>query len=308
MEHADSFADAIPVKKPRTFTLGRLLAGRLLPHVVLVLYAVVALFPVLLIVSNSFKDRRDIFLKPYTPPVWVVSEDDGLQIANSGTLSGYREVFERADVVRYFTNSLRVTVASLFLILLVGSMVSHAITEYQFMGNRLLFLYLVVGIMIPVRLSTVSLIRILDSLGLYDSLTGLTLVYTATGIPIGVFIMTTAMRDVPGELKDAARIDGASEYRILFQIVLPLLRGALATVMIFNMITIWNDLWFPLTLAPSEPVRTVTLGASAFVGQYRTDWSALLAALTLAMLPAVAMYIVFSRQFIRGLMSGAVKS
>ncbi len=114
------------------------------------------------------------------------------------------------------------------------------------------------------------------------------------------------MQGVPRDLKDAARIDGASEYRI-YTLVLPLIRPALGTVAVFNMIPIWNDLWFPLILAPAERTKTVILGAQVFLGQYVNDWNAVLASLTLAMVPVVVLYVVFSRQLIRGLTSGAVK-
>src|SRR5690606_5147837 len=110
----------------------------------------------------------------------------------------------------------------------------------------------------------------------------------------------------PGELVDAARIDGASEYRI-FGMVLPLVRPAVATVAVFTMIPVWNDLWFPLILAPGERTKTVTLGAQQFLGQFVSDWNAVLSSLTLAMLPILLLYIFFSRQLIRGITAGAIK-
>jgi raffinose/stachyose/melibiose transport system permease protein len=144
------------------------------------------------------------------------------------------------------------------------------------------------------------------SLGLTNNLLGLILVYTAQGLPLAIFVLSSFMQDVPRDLKDAARVDGASEYRV-YWLVLPLVRPALATIMVFNMIPIWNDLWFPLILAPAEQVKTVTLGAQAFLGQFLNDWNAILSSLTLAMVPIVALYIVFSRQLIRGLTAGSVK-
>jgi len=121
-----------------------------------------------------------------------------------------------------------------------------------------------------------------------------------------VFILSVFMRQVPRDLKDAARIDGASEYRI-YGLILPLVRPALGTVAVFNMIPIWNDLWFPLVLASSERSKTVILGAQIFLGQYVNDWNAVLASLTLAMVPIIILYAIFSRQLIRGLTQGAVK-
>jgi raffinose/stachyose/melibiose transport system permease protein len=280
--------------------------ARLFPHVILIGYSIVALFPTFLILINSFKDRKDLFKTPYTPPIWF-SLDGGFHIVDMFSTKGYEQVFARASIFTYFGNSLFVTGVSLFLILLLGSMASFALSEYEFKGNRLLGLYMAIGIMIPIRLGTVSLIRLMNTLGIYNTQWALILVYAASGLPIAVFILTEFMRQVPAELKDAARVDGASEYRILFSFILPLVRPALATVLVFNMLPIWNDLWFPLTLAPGGNVRTVTLGLSEFAGQYKTDWTALLAALMLAMLPVLILYIIFSRQFIQGLTRGALK-
>ena len=142
---------------------------------------------------------------------------------------------------------------------------------------------------------------------LVGTLTALVLIYTAQGLPVAVFILSEFMAGVSKDLKDAGRIDGLSEYAIFFRLVLPLVRPALATVAVFTMIPIWNDLWFPLIVAPGDDTRTVTLGAQSFIGQFVTNWGAVLAALTLAMLPVLALYLAFSRQLIRGITAGAVK-
>ena len=276
------------------------------PYAALIGYSFVALVPILLIVLNSFKDRRDLFRVPYQPPIWFTFEN-GFQIVNNFTMEGYDSVFERAQIFVYFGNSLLVTTISLTLILLLGAMIAYALTEYSFPGARILSVYLILGIMIPARLGTVSMIELMTNFGLYNTRTALIAVYVARGLPVALFILSEFMRQVPTELKEAARVDGASEYWILFRLILPLIRPALATVLVFELIPIWNDLWFPLTLAPGESVRTVTLGVSSFAGQYKQDWSALLAALTLAMIPVTTLYVIFSRQFISGLTRGALK-
>lgn len=277
-----------------------------IPYVILIAYSGVALFPMFLIVINSFKDRKELFRTPYQPPLWF-SFEDGFQILNTFSLEGYERVLERSQVFTYFGNSIFITAVSLALVMLLGAMVSFALSEYNFRGNRFLYVFLVLGVMIPLRLGTVSLIQLINSLGIYNTRTALIFVYIAKGLPVALFILTEFMRQVPRELKDAARVDGANEYWILFRLVMPLIRPALATVLVFQLIPIWNDLWFPLTLAPGEEVRTVTLGVSSFAGQYKQDWSALLAALTLAIIPVTGLYIIFSRQFIRGLTRGALK-
>lgn len=264
-------------------------------HGVLLIYTFIALGPIVLVIANSFKSRRAIFDSPFSVP-------------NSETFSldGYRTVLDTASFDLYFRNSIVVTLAALFFVVLFSTMAAHALVEYDFKGNTMLGLYMAVGIMIPIRLGTVSLLKLMVRLDLVNTLYALILVYTAMGIPLGVFLMSQFMRQVPKDLKNAARVDGANEYRV-FGLVIPLVRPGMAAVAVFTMLPIWNDLWFPLILAPSENTKTVTLGAQQFLGQFASDWNAVLAALTLAMIPIVTLYVIFSRQFLGGLTEGAIK-
>jgi raffinose/stachyose/melibiose transport system permease protein len=265
-------------------------------HAALIIWTLIALFPVFVIVINSFKSRKAIFADPLALP-WPENFD----------LIGYETVVKQGDFFLYFQNSLIVTVASLFFVLLFGAMAAFALSEYRFRGNTLMGLYLALGIMIPIRLGTVAILEIMVASGLVNTLTALILVYTAQGLPLAVFILSEFMKSVSDDLKNAGRIDGLSEYRIFFSLVLPLVRPAMATVAVFTMIPIWNDLWFPLILAPAEEVKTVTLGAQVFIGQFVTNWNAVLAALSLAIVPVLILYLIFSRQLIRGITAGAVK-
>lgn len=267
----------------------------IVPYLILSGYSLIVLFPIVLIIINSMKTRKAIFNAPYLPP-----------LPDTFSLEGFETVFARTNFPLYFFNSITVTLISLFFILFMGAMAAYALSEYQFPGNAILGLYLAIGIMIPIRLGTASILSLVVAMGLINSLTSLILVYTAMGLPITIFVLQQFMRQVPRELKEAARIDGASEYRI-FWLILPLVRPAVATVAVFVMIPIWNDLWFPLILAPGEKTKTVTLGSQVFLGQFITDWNAILASLTLAMVPVLILYIFFSRQLISGLTSGAVK-
>jgi raffinose/stachyose/melibiose transport system permease protein len=272
--------------------LGRGLAA----HAVLLAYTLIALFPVGVIIVNSFKARKAIFGEPLalpTPETW--------------DLVGYTAVLENGDFFGYFGNSLIVTVCSLAGVLLFGAMAGFALSEYRFRGNTLMGLYLALGIMIPIRLGTVAILQLMVAAGLVNTLTALVLVYTAQGLPLAVFILSEFMRNVSDDLKNAGRMDGLSEYAIFFRLVLPLVRPAMATVAVFTMIPIWNDLWFPLILAPSEGTKTITLGTQVFIGQFETNWNAVLAALSLSILPVLVLYLIFSRQLIRGITAGAVK-
>ncbi|MCH2095479.1 MAG: carbohydrate ABC transporter permease [Rhodobacteraceae bacterium] len=265
-------------------------------HGALILYTLIALFPVFVILINSFKTRRAIFREPLSLPD-----------ADSFSLIGYQTVLKQGDFFLYLQNSMIVTVASLFFVLLFGAMAAFALSEYRFRGNMWMGLYLALGIMIPIRIGTVAILDMMVATGLVNTLWALILVYTAQGLPLAVFILSEFMRQVSDDLKNAGRIDGLSEYTIFFRLVLPLVRPAMATVAVFNMIPIWNDLWFPLILAPGEETKTLTLGSQVFIGQFVTDWNAVLSALSMAILPVLLLYVIFSRQLIRGITSGAVK-
>ena len=273
-------------------SLGRTAAA----HAILITYTLIALLPVILVLFNSFKSRAAIFGSPLSLPT-----------PETFDLIGYTTVLKQGDFIGYFANSLIVTIASLFFVLLFGAMAAFALSEYRFRGNTMMGLYLALGIMIPIRLGTVAILQLMVASGLVNTLTSLVLVYTAQGLPLSIFILSEFMKQVSDDLKNAGRIDALSEYQIFFRLVLPLVRPAMATVAVFTMIPIWNDLWFPLILAPSEATKTVTLGAQNFIGQFTTNWNAVLSALSLAILPVLILYLIFSRQLIRGITSGAVK-
>lgn len=270
--------------------------GRLAVHAALLAYAALALFPIALILVNSLKSRPAIFADPLALPT-----------LETWSLVGFEKVFAATQFLRYFANSAIVTVASLVLIVWFGAMAAWALSEYDFKGRRWISVFIAMGIMIPIRLGTVAILQWVVTLGLINTLTALVLVYTAQGLPLAVMILSEFIRQVPGELKDAARCDGVGEVTIFFQVILPLIRPAIATVAVFTMIPAWNDLWFPLILAPGDDTKTVTLGVQQFIGQYVTDWNSVLAALSLAVVPMLLLYALFSRQLIRGLTSGAVK-
>jgi raffinose/stachyose/melibiose transport system permease protein len=265
-------------------------------HAVLIAYTLLATLPILLVVMNSFKNRNAIFGSPLTPPT-----------AETFSLIGYAKVLGNAHVFTYFANSMIVTLGSMFLILLFGAMAAWALTEYKFRGSTIVALYMAIGIMVPIRLGSVAILTMMRQAGLNDTLTALILVYVAQGLPLAIFILSEFIEQIPKDLRDAARCDGVPETRIFFEVIAPLLRPAIATVAVFSIVPIWNDLWFPLILTSSESTHTITLGVQQFLGQYITDWNSVLSALSLAILPVVVIYVVFSRQLISGLTAGAVK-
>ncbi len=269
--------------------------GTIAVHIVLLAYVVVAIGPVLLIVLNSLKTQAGIFEGPLAPPN-----------ADTFSVEGYVTALTAGAFPRYFFNSFVVTGATMLITTVCAVPAAYALAEYKVRLAVALLLFFMIGIMLPIRLGTVTLIQMMVGLKIYDTLIALILVYTAMSLPVAVALLTSYFRSVPQELKESARIDGAGELRTL-RVVLPLVRPGVAAVVAISALPIWNDLWFPLILAPAESTKTVTLGAQLFLGQYVTNWNAVLAALSLAILPVMVLYLIFSRQLIRGITSGAVK-
>ena len=270
-------------------------ADRIMVHVLLLLFVALALGPIFVVILNSFKTTPGIFLGPFDLPN-----------AKTFSLDGYGRVFTRGNIAGNYANSLIVTVTTIVLTVVTSALAAFALVEYKVRLSPILAGLFIVGIMLPIRLGTVPILEIMIAWHLVDTLTSLILVYTAMSIPIAVTLMMAYFRTVPTELKEAARIDGAGEFRT-FLIALPIVRPGLAAVATLTMLPVWNDLWFPLILAPSRQNQTVTLGVQQFVGQFMNDYPALLAALTLGIVPLVVLYVIFSRHFIRGLSQGVGK-
>lgn len=263
-------------------------------HLILGTWSLIVLFPIWTLIINSFKVQKDIFADPFGLP-------------KQFTFNGYISAWTEGRFDLYFFNTINVTVISLILILLIGSMAAYALAKWKSWVTGFLYIFFIAGIMIPIRLGTIDLVRLITALNLQNSLESLIPVYVAMGLPIATFVLTAFIRNLPSEMFDAARVDGASEWKIYTSIVLPLLRPALATVAIFNMIKIWNDFWFPLVFIRAQQSRTIALGVSLLFGQYRTDWNKALSVLALAVIPILLLYILLSREFIKGLTAGATK-
>lgn len=267
-------------------------AADLALHVALIAMSLAAIVPILIIVMNSFKTVQGIFGAPFSLPD-----------AETFSVQGYLNVFSRGNFLLNYQNSIIVTLATIALTIVLGTLAAWALVEYKVPIGPAIAGFFVIGIMLPIRLGTVPLLKTMTAWGIVDTLTALVLVYTAMQLPLAIALMTTYFRAVPTELKEAARIDGAGEWRTMW-IVLPIVRVGIAAVASITMLPVWNDLWFPLILAPSKENQTVTLGVQQFVGQFQSDYPALLAALTLGAVPLVILFAVFSRQYIAGLSKG----
>jgi len=276
--------------RPRPFVASS--TSTVLVHVLLVFFVILAIGPVLLIIMNSLKTQQGIFAGPFALPS-----------SETFDLGGYARVFALGNFDTYYRNSIVVTVVTTMLTVAFSTLAAYAITEYKVPLAPMIASFFIMGIMLPVRLGTVSILQMMVSWHLVNTVWALILVYIGMSLPLGVALMVTYFRSAPMELKEAARMDGANEWQTL-SVIVPLVRPGLAAVASITMLPIWNDLWFPLILAPGDNSKTVTLGVQQFVGQYQNDWPALLASLVLGAVPLIILFTIFSKQFIKGLSDG----
>jgi xylobiose transport system permease protein len=247
--------------------------------------------PLYYLVSASLRERSDYLSgKP-------------LSLPSSPTLDNYREVLS-GGFAGYLLNTVIVTVATVVIVLVLALPASYAVARSASPSVRRGFSVLLIGLAIPAQATIIPVYLLITKLHLYDSLTAIILPTAAFALPVGTLVLTNTLRDIPRELYEAQEIDGARAWTTLIRLVLPLARPAIVTVAVFTGLTAWNGFLFPLVLTQSESTRVLTLGLWNFQGQFGTNVPALLAAVTLSVLPIFAVYLVGRRFLLGGLTAG----
>lgn len=261
--------------------------------VLLLLYSLIAVVLILVTVLSSFKTKSDLV-------------NNTLGIPRSFTLDSYEQVLVRDKFWLYFINSAIIAVGGVLLLLLVASMAGYGLSKFRFRGRSGLRSYFLLGLMFPIQLGILPLFVMLRALDLINNLFGMILLYAAN-MSFAVFVFTNFLRTVPDALIECARIDGASEFLIYYKIVLPLSRPVLSTVGLISFVTMWNDFYLPLVFLTKENVRTLTLGVYRYMNNFLENWHLVFAAVTVALVPVIVVFFLFSNQIIAGLTGGAVK-
>jgi raffinose/stachyose/melibiose transport system permease protein len=251
----------------------------------------VIVVPIYYIVVTSFREQSAFY------------SENPLSIPSNPTLDAYAMVLDN-DFAMYFANSVIVTLATVVVVLAVALMVSYVIVRGASPFTQRIFSLFLLGLAIPMQATIIPVYYLITKLGLYDSMWALILPSIAFALPVTVLILVTFMRDIPSELFEAMFVDGAGDWRILWALVVPLTRPALATVGIYAALNVWNGFLFPLVLTESANTRVLPLSLWTYQGQYTTNIPAVLAAVVLSALPLVAVYVVGRRQLISGLTAG----
>jgi len=257
-------------------------------------YALISVAPLLLMVTNSFRTTQQMASNP-------------LALPSALNFSSYQKAWVTASFETYFVNSMVVTIASVALSSAVSLLAAYAFARTKsklFGAIEALFLS---GLMLPVYLAILPLFFLLDSLGMISNLWSLVLVYGALGIPFSTFVLASFFRQLPVELDEAALLDGAGPFTTFYRVHLPLVRPAIATVVVFRFVPVWNDFFYPLILIRNQDAYTLPVGITRFFGEYQTDWATLFAGLTLATIPLVVLFLLATRHIVSGLTAGMSK-
>ena len=220
-------------------------------------------------------------------------------------LENYTEPLERFNFIRYLRNSIVVTVAATLITLLINSMAAFALAKYKFYGRTTIFVIIISTLMIPISVILVPVFLVVTQVGWYNNLWGVIIPGAAT--PTGVFLLRQYMLTIPDELIDSARIDGASEWRIYWQLMLPLSGPALAVLAIFSIMWRWNDFLWPLIVLSRSELFTLQVGLASFQGELNTQWHYLLAMTVLTLLPITVVFLLLQRFITTGIATTGLK-
>lgn len=263
-------------------------------NLLLLVYALVTIYPLIWLFISSFKSNQDFAGKPFAlPSVW--------QIEN------YTRSWEIAGIGGALVNSVIVTLSALVLTLFLGTLAAYILSRYDFRLKVAVMTLFVAGMLIPIHSTLVPLFIMMKKMAILDTYASLILPYTAFELPVAVFVIGAYLTAVPKELEEAAMIDGSGYWGIFFRIIVPLAVPAMATVSILAFLRFWNDFAFALVFINDQALKTLPLSLSIFSDGYGTDYSLTMAAMAIAVIPTIVIYLIFQEQIMKGMVAGAVK-
>ena len=269
-------------------------AARVFSYLFMALCVLVALFPIVWVVLSSFKTNREIL-------------SNGLQLPSTFSFSGYKQALEMAPILKFFVNSLIVSFASTALNVFILAMAGYVFAKKKFRFKNLIFGILSLSMVIPSTALMSPVYTVITKLHLYDTKMALILVYTALNMPISLMILRSAFAAIPTELEEAAYIDGAGFFRTFWQVMMPCAKGGLASAAVLAFLGSWNEFTFALLLTSSTSTRTLPLSLSYFTSQFSFNYTAMFAAITIAVLPSIIVFFIFQEQVCSSLTAGSVK-
>ena len=278
------------MKKIRT----KIFLVNFITHAILIIIALSCIFPVFWMFSSSLKTQEEIFTKMNLfPEKWV--------------FANYAVAWVKSEFGMYFINSAIYTIVGVFGVVFISSLAAYGFARLEIWGKNLIFYLLISTLLIPIPGVFVPLYLLLKNLGLLDTRIGLVLCYISGGLAFGIFLLRSFFEELPKEIEEAALIDGASKFGIYWRIALPLARPAIATLIIFNSLSIWNEFLLALVVLQDKAKMPIQRGLMVFQGTHITDYPLLMAGLTIATIPVVVIYLLMQKHIVKGIAAGALK-
>ncbi len=269
-------------------------APKLLGFVVVVIFFVICAYPIVWMVLCSLKGEGEFYTN-----IWGIPE--------TFMFENYLKAWQQGELGQKFLNSFIATVGAILLMVPVNCCAAYAIGRLKFKYRSIIYIYLLMGIMIPSGVLGIPTYQVALALGLNNSLIGLILVYASGSIAMGIFIMRSFFISLPQGLEEAAMIDGATRFQCFTRVILPLAKPGIVTQIIFSGLGYWNEYYYANLLLTDESLRTLPVAASNFMGRHNIEYTALFAALVIITIPAIIVYFVCQKSFVEGLSAGAMK-
>lgn len=258
------------------------------------LCSLVALFPIVWVIMSSFKTNAEIL-------------SSGIGLPSSLNPDGYIAALTISPILKYFANSVVITVITTVLNVLFLAMAAYVFARSRFRGKNLLYFILSLSLVVPTTALLQPVYSVVNTMGLYDTKMGLILVYTAINMPMSLLILRGTFQSIPRALEEAAYLDGAGFLRTFFQIMLPCAKGGLTSAAVLTFLNSWNEFTFALMLTNGQDARTLPLSLSYFTAQFSFNYTAMFAAVTIAVIPSIVVFAVFQEQVVSSLTAGSVK-
>lgn len=269
-------------------------ASEVARYTILLTWVLVAIMPFFWMWSSAFKTSKEIFRDPFSLPTSINIDN----LARAWTVGRFSS---------YIGNSIVITLPTVLGVVALACLAGYGIARFNFKGRTAVFYLFLIGIMVPFQSVMIPLYYNLRDYGLLGTYGAMILPAIGLGLPFGIFLMQAFFRGLPDELADAARVDGCNEFQTFLKVMLPLARPAMSTLFVFQFMWTWNAFLMPLIYLQKEDLRPLPLGLMFFQGRYTADYGMIAAGISIATLPVIIIYIIFQRQFIRGLTAGALK-
>lgn len=262
----------------------------------LALYSIIVIFPILWTAITSLKSNKEFYMSPWALPEKLHWEN-------------YVSAWEKADVSKYFGNSIFVTTFSIVVTAILAAVSAYVLARFKFKFNGLITTLFVAGLMVPNVLTIIPTFFLLQDVHMYNTLTGLCFVYISRTLPFSVTVLLGFFKTLQHELEEAASIDGCGYFRTFWEIMLPMAKPGIVTISIFNFLYYWNEFMLALTFITDKAKITLPVGMQSLmaVAEFRTDWGSLFAGLMIVMVPTIIVYSIFEGQITEGLSAGSVK-